>query len=334
MTQLTVDQQKELKNIEKEIKASLRKQDELRANQNSKHNRRIVYLNRTIVLLCGLYIRLAKKDETYATQYPNYFRLALYLDGDRAFNAIILGSMPLLANWDSSVEWVTDDYDDLGETTYKLALKAILTIRTKQDAFHAFSLLVQAGKQGSAEAQSVLGRMYLAGYGVEIDTTKAYDYFIKAAEKNVPTALYYLGVMYENAADNDLTENNELMLDYYQRANELGSSDAYYFLVMSGKIPDFESLQHASEAGKPSSQYILAMVHRAQGDVNNAFKWLCSSESKGDKLAKDDLTLMYTDEYRELIQSRKGRSSQLGLFQYDIPASTKIDSQLGLTNNG
>lgn len=40
--------------------------------------------------------------------------------------------------------------------------------------------------------------MYLKGKGVEKNYKKSYDYFQKAAAKNNPDGLYYLGFMIDN----------------------------------------------------------------------------------------------------------------------------------------
>ncbi|KAF9418013.1 hypothetical protein BGZ76_004459, partial [Entomortierella beljakovae] len=57
-------------------------------------------------------------------------------------------------------------------------------------------IYILAAESGSSSAQSSIGEMYLNGYGVEQDYTKAMEWFRKAASQSDAKALFNIGHMY------------------------------------------------------------------------------------------------------------------------------------------
>ena len=60
----------------------------------------------------------------------------------------------------------------------------------EQDLEKALKFLTLAADGGDAMSQFLLGHMYGAGRGVERDSDKAFQWFLKAAEQGVPEAMY------------------------------------------------------------------------------------------------------------------------------------------------
>jgi len=79
----------------------------------------------------------------------------------------------------------------------------------------------KAAELGVAEAYYELGIHYNQGWKVELDKKKAFEYFMKAAEMNLPEALDVLSYIYKKG--NSVVEKDlEKAFDYAQKAfNEL-----------------------------------------------------------------------------------------------------------------
>ncbi len=63
----------------------------------------------------------------------------------------------------------------------------------EQDYSKALKFLTIAAEGGDAMSQFLLGYMYGAGRGVERDSVKAFEWFLKAAEQGIPEAMYNVG---------------------------------------------------------------------------------------------------------------------------------------------
>ena len=72
----------------------------------------------------------------------------------------------------------------------------------------AFSMFTNAANKGDAEAQNMLGLMYINGRGVPQDYNQAASWFRKAADQGDAKAQYNLGLMYYygHAAPKDYVE--------------------------------------------------------------------------------------------------------------------------------
>ncbi|MCS3526497.1 tetratricopeptide repeat protein [Acinetobacter johnsonii] len=73
--------------------------------------------------------------------------------------------------------------------------------------------------QGDTKSQNALGSLYVHGKGVKQDYEKAYTYFVKAMDKNVPEAINSIGFMYFNGFyfKRDLKKARE----YYEKSAKL-----------------------------------------------------------------------------------------------------------------
>ena len=60
----------------------------------------------------------------------------------------------------------------------------------EQDLEKALKFLTIASEGGDATSQFLLGFMYGSGRGVERNSDKAFEWFLKAAEQGVPEAMY------------------------------------------------------------------------------------------------------------------------------------------------
>ena len=88
-------------------------------------------------------------------------------------------------------------------------------------------------KEGDISATATIGYCYYMGHGTDIDLSKAYKYFLKAAKKREPMALYHLGFMYHNGEY--VKENYHKAFDFYQKAANCNHPEA---TTMIGLIYD------------------------------------------------------------------------------------------------
>jgi TPR repeat protein len=66
----------------------------------------------------------------------------------------------------------------------------------RKDYATAFREFAPAGKQGNAEAEAYLGRMYLLGQGVPVDRNEAIKWFKASGDQGNADAQFFLGCIY------------------------------------------------------------------------------------------------------------------------------------------
>ena len=82
----------------------------------------------------------------------------------------------------------------------------------------------RAAELGSVDAQIIIGNAYARGGSLEKDEDQAEKFLEMAAAQDHPKAFYSLGRFYEQKGDEG--EYKEQALEYYQRAADLGDTDA------------------------------------------------------------------------------------------------------------
>ena len=93
--------------------------------------------------------------------------------------------------------------------------------------------------QEEESALWMLGKIYLHGYGVTQDYTKALEYFLRADALNENNSRYEIGHIYEYGKGVD--KNIDKALEYYRLGAKEGDADAQYKInVLTGVIPDSE----------------------------------------------------------------------------------------------
>ena len=85
-------------------------------------------------------------------------------------------------------------------------------------------ILQKKAKQGDADAQYELGRMYGKGEGVEQDYTKAAEWFEKAAEQGHAEAQYNLGGLYFKGWG--VAQDYTKAAEWFRKAAEQGHTQA------------------------------------------------------------------------------------------------------------
>ena len=83
-------------------------------------------------------------------------------------------------------------------------------------------------EQNQAAPYFLLGICYYLGHGVNIDYSKAAEYFRRGADLNDPLSLYNLGICYMNGKGVLRDQDNALV--YIKKAADLGQEDAINYL--------------------------------------------------------------------------------------------------------
>jgi uncharacterized protein len=83
----------------------------------------------------------------------------------------------------------------------------------------ALSLLKPMADAGNVDALGNLGNLYAFGRGVERNLKTAHEYWQRAADKHLASAMFNIAVLHFNG-HGDFPQNNELAASWYKRAAE------------------------------------------------------------------------------------------------------------------
>jgi TPR repeat protein len=110
---------------------------------------------------------------------------------------------------------------DQGHQAALLNLGTIL-IREHQDTKGAIELWEKAGKSGNPYGYLEIGKVYLAGRGVEKDPKLAFPYIEKAAHGNIPEAQFILGELLRHGYGPSQTAEREQGFQWIEKAAAKG----------------------------------------------------------------------------------------------------------------
>ncbi|MBL1419483.1 MAG: SEL1-like repeat protein [Alphaproteobacteria bacterium] len=160
-------------------------------------------------------------------------------------------------------------------------------------------LLRQNAQIGQVAEQFEIANRYALGYGVDIDLTKSYNWFVKAADNKLAVAQFSVGMMLEHGKGT--ARNLDQARQYYQYAAEQGNLMSIYRLAMMNAAPqnpiikpDFNValkwFSMAANAGLVDAQYNLAVMyekgHGTDVDLVETYKWYSIAGNKGDQQAR------------------------------------------------
>ena len=119
----------------------------------------------------------------------------------------------------------------LGVATLTLAVCSSACVQTQDEhrpAAQALADLRVSAEAGDAEAQFILGGMYVTGRGVPQDDAEAVAWYRRAAEQGHARAQYNLGAMYDQGRG--VPQDDAEAVAWYRRAAEQGHARAQYNL--------------------------------------------------------------------------------------------------------
>ena len=137
--------------------------------------------------------------------------------------------------------------------------------------------LLQAAEQGNANAQCVLGGMYLKGEGVAQNYEESVRWLQKAAEQGDANAQWELGAMYYRGEG--VAQSHEKAVQWFQ------------------KVKAAQWFQKAAEQGNANAQCTLSSMYRTGEGVTRNYKeavrWLQKPAEQGNANAQFELGAMY-----------------------------------------
>ena len=198
----------------------------------------------------------------------------------------------------------------------------------KQEFSVAAEYLRKAAQRGSAEASYELGRLYQYGNGVKRDTeaadellcesarsgyvpayvllgkiryeskkyASAWKWFLKAAEKNDPTAQYYVFLFYKNGYH--VAKNEKNAARYLEWALQAGSAEANLHVAKEAHAKSYHikamgHFQASATSGNAEAQYYLGTYYSGgKGTSVDLFKaayWYKQAADQGHTKAKSSL---------------------------------------------
>lgn len=104
-----------------------------------------------------------------------------------------------------------------------------------QDLDRALHYLTVASEHGDAVSQFTLGFMYWSGRGTDPDIDKAYELFLKAAEQDIPEAMYNVAKI---LLTKDYKKNKDEATGWLRRSANAGYDAAYDMLSDLERQPD------------------------------------------------------------------------------------------------
>jgi TPR repeat protein len=153
------------------------------------------------------------------------------------------------------------------------------------------------GRDGSAEAQMMLGMMYFKGQGVEQDKKRAVELLLKAAERGNVTAQLNLGFIYEDGEG--VNPDSKAAARWYRRAAAQGDVDAQKALrslLEKNETHEAKWVRSSAEKGDVKAQFNLAsMYERGEGvvqDYEEAVIWYRRAAEQGFAMAQHNLGLI------------------------------------------
>jgi hypothetical protein len=180
-----------------------------------------------------------------------------------------------------------------GQTNFERCFKAY----NAKDYINAYPACKESAKQGSANAQYLLGVMYKKGEGVRQDFVEAAIWERKAAEKGNVDAQLILGSMYYFGMG--VKEDYAEAAIWYGKAAEQGNAKAQLELAEryfygEGVRQDYSAAlmwyRKAAEQGNANAQFSLGrMYEKGMGvkqDFAEAFMWYGNAAKQGNEKAQ------------------------------------------------
>ena len=188
--------------------------------------------------------------------------------------------------------------DSGGSATYRYLKRIIYDeSRSLDERDGAVEELRSMAENGDFHAQYLMGKLYRNGPLLIPDTVQARDWFIRAAEQELPAAQYALGKLY---LSNDAEVcDSERGMEWLERAAQNGSGYAAYRLgkeYLRGRVVEKDTAKavewftQAAESGNQYAQYVLGKLYLEGKDVPKdeeaADYWLTESAHQGNGYAR------------------------------------------------
>jgi uncharacterized protein len=153
------------------------------------------------------------------------------------------------------------DSDEAKKTMNNNVVREAMTLVRQGKFDEARALLLAAAEAGEAEAQALLGQVYQAGWGVDVDYAKAFHWWSLAAAGGSTDGQWGLGLLYDEG--NGVAEDSAKAVELWQRASSHGNIKATMLLAFSYEAGrgverdparSAELFERAAKSGEPGAQ--------------------------------------------------------------------------------
>lgn len=174
----------------------------------------------------------------------------------------------------------------------------------ESDRKTAFQLLQLASTGGDEHAAVLLGRMYVEGWGVDVDVSRGMEILAKQEADNVPDAYFQVGNVYRGATAG--MTNKAKAADHFRRGAEMGQREAAEALAVmlhtgegiAANLP--EAMRYytmAAQSGYPRAMNNLASMYEkgevAPPDIDKAINLYRGAAQMGHASAMLNLAELY-----------------------------------------
>lgn len=165
----------------------------------------------------------------------------------------------------------------------------------------ALNIATPLALQGDASAQTLIAEIYSRGLGVRRDIVKATEWYEKAAEQEVPEALFQLAMILLDGGPE--LQDRDRAYQLLERAADAGNRLAQfnYAQMLTRRDPTTAGLKRAAsyyekaaEAGLADAQYAISQIYQFGSDgrpvdMAEARRWLESAASQNYDTAQIEL---------------------------------------------
>jgi TPR repeat protein len=141
-------------------------------------------------------------------------------------------------------------HNNFGLDKIEKYIQLALEYYKKQKYALAHKYFELAAEQGDADAQYLLGNMYLNGQGAKQDCAKAKEYFELAAEQGNAGAQSNLGTMYSDGRG--VKQDYAKAKEYFELAAEQGHASAQHNLEILKNYIEQKAVKHCKTTSKKS----------------------------------------------------------------------------------
>lgn len=212
--------------------------------------------------------------------------------------------------------WAADhELADAEELLGRIYLDGSDNMGITQNTLTGMRYLERAANKDDDDALFDLGRIYLYGqYGYNADGSKAYSYLKKAADLGHGDAMDLLGDMYRFGIY--VTKDNSQAFDWYQKSVEAGSSEGQADLGNAYYLGDIVP-QNYEEAVNNLSQSASNGIARAQFDLG-----LCYEDGY---FVKQDMNIAMNMYAKAALNGLNAAMSRYGLYLSSFSRSGQTD---------
>ena len=213
---------------------------------------------------------------------------------------VIIEVMLVMLIW-YHVDYFYDDrlpYNDTAQ--YNIGI----TYYDKQDYIKAMEWFEKAAANGNANAQTLIGHMYVNGLGVKPDYAKAIEWYEKAAVNGDATSQNNIDDKYYEEIEQDYAK----VLEWYEKVaasgdsyaqNNIGSMYEDGLYVKQDYTKAMEWYKKAASQGNSEAQKNIGYMYMnglgVKQDYVKAMEWFEKAAAQGNAVAQNNIGSMYLD---------------------------------------